>query len=137
MKIKGYEFTKVGEFFNTFYKNYLPFDLTNDQKKVIKEIRKDLGTGSQMNRLLQGDVGSGKTIVALLSMLIALDNKFQACFMAPTEILAFQHYDNLKFILKDMPIQVRNSNRFNKIINSKRYSRKIIKWRYKYYCRYS
>ena len=106
MKIKGYEFTKVGEFFNTFYKNYLPFDLTNDQKKVIKEIRKDLGTGSQMNRLLQGDVGSGKTIVALLSMLIALDNKFQACFMAPTEILAFQHYDNLKSILKDMQIQV-------------------------------
>ena len=106
MKIKGYEFTKVGEFFNTFYKNYLPFDLTNDQKKVIKEIRKDLGTGSQMNRLLQGDVGSGKTIVALLSMLIALDNKFQACFMAPTEILAFQHYDNLKSILKNMQIQV-------------------------------
>tara|TARA_B100001989_G_scaffold39569_1_gene24170 strand:- start:15 stop:2114 length:2100 start_codon:yes stop_codon:yes gene_type:complete len=106
MKIKGYEFTKVGEFFNTFYKNYLPFDLTNDQKKVIKEIRKDLGTGSQMNRLLQGDVGSGKTIVALLSMLIALDNKFQACFMAPTEILAFQHYDNLKSILNDMQIQV-------------------------------
>ena len=106
MKIKGYEFTKVGEYFNTFYKNYLPFDLTNDQKKVIKEIRKDLGTGSQMNRLLQGDVGSGKTIVALLSMLIALDNKFQACFMAPTEILAFQHYDNLKSILNDMQIQV-------------------------------
>ena len=105
-KIKGYEFTKVGDFFNTFYKNHLPFDLTNDQKKVIKEIRKDLGTGSQMNRLLQGDVGSGKTIVALLSMLIALDNKFQACFMAPTEILAFQHHDNLKSILKDMPIQV-------------------------------
>ncbi len=105
-KIKGYEFSKVGEFFNTFYKNHLPFDLTNDQKKVIKEIRKDLGTGSQMNRLLQGDVGSGKTIVALLSMLIALDNKFQACFMAPTEILAFQHHNNLKSILEDMPIQV-------------------------------
>ena len=105
-KIKGYEFTKVGEFFNTFYKNHLPFDLTNDQKKVIKEIRKDLGTGSQMNRLLQGDVGSGKTVVALLSMLIALDNKFQACFMAPTEILAFQHHDNLKSIVKDMQIQV-------------------------------
>ena len=105
-KIKGYEFSKVGEFFNTFYKNHLPFNLTNDQKKVIKEIRKDLGTGSQMNRLLQGDVGSGKTIVALLSMLIALDNKFQACFMAPTEILAFQHHDNLKSILEDMPIQV-------------------------------
>ena len=105
-KIKGYEFKRVGEFFNIFYKKHLPFDLTNDQKKVIREIRKDLGSGSQMNRLLQGDVGSGKTIVALLSMLIALDNKFQACFMAPTEILAFQHHDNLKSILQDMPIQV-------------------------------
>ena len=105
-KIRGYEFTKVGDFFNTFYKNHLPFNLTNDQKKVIKEIRKDLGTGSQMNRLLQGDVGSGKTIVALLSMLIALDNNFQACFMAPTEVLAFQHHDNLKSILQNMPIKV-------------------------------
>ena len=105
-KIKGYEFSKVGVFFNKFYKNHLPFELTNDQKKVIREIRKDLGTGCQMNRLLQGDVGSGKTIVALLSMLIGLDNQFQACFMAPTEILAFQHHDNLKFLLKDMPIKV-------------------------------
>ena len=105
-KIKGYEFPEVGDFFNTYYKNHLPFNLTNDQKKVIKEIRKDLGTGSQMNRLLQGDVGSGKTIVALLSMLIALDNQFQACFMAPTEILAFQHHNNLKSMLNDMPIRV-------------------------------
>ena len=105
-KIKGYEFPEVGDFFNTYYKNHLPFKLTNDQKKVIKEIRKDLGTGSQMNRLLQGDVGSGKTIVALLSMLIALDNQFQACFMAPTEILAFQHHNNLKSMLNDMPIRV-------------------------------
>ena len=105
-KIKGYEFPEVGDFFNTYYKNHLPFQLTNDQKKVIKEIRKDLGTGSQMNRLLQGDVGSGKTIVALLSMLIALDNQFQACFMAPTEILAFQHHNNLKSMLNDMPIRV-------------------------------
>ena len=105
-KIKGYEFSHVGNFFNTYYKKYLPFDLTDDQKKVIKEIRRDLGTGSQMNRLLQGDVGSGKTIVALLSMLIALDNKYQACFMAPTEILAFQHYDNLKSMIHDLPIEV-------------------------------
>ncbi len=106
VKIRGYAFTEIGDFFNTYYKNHLPFDLTYDQKKVIKEIRKDLGTGSQMNRLLQGDVGSGKTIVALLSMLIALDNKFQACFMAPTEILAFQHHNNLKSMLNDMPIKV-------------------------------
>ena len=105
-KIKGYEFSQVGILFNTYYKNHLPFDLTNDQKKVVKEIRKDLGTGSQMNRLLQGDVGSGKTMVALLSMLIALDNKYQACFMAPTEILAFQHYNNLKSMLNDLPVNI-------------------------------
>ena len=105
-KIRGYEFSRVGNLFNTYYKNHLPFDLTNDQKKVVKEIRKDLGTGSQMNRLLQGDVGSGKTIVALLSMLIALDNKYQACFMAPTEILAFQHHNNLKSMLNDLPVNV-------------------------------
>ena len=105
-KIKGYEFSQVGNLFNTYYKNHLPFELTNDQKKVVKEIRKDLGTGSQMNRLLQGDVGSGKTMVALLSMLIALDNKYQACFMAPTEILAFQHYNNLKSMLNDLPVNV-------------------------------
>ena len=105
-KIKGYVFSHVGNFFNTYYKNHLPFELTGDQKKAIKEIRKDIGTGSQMNRLLQGDVGSGKTIVALLTMLIALDNKYQACFMAPTEILAFQHYENLKSMLKDLSIKV-------------------------------
>ena len=106
IKIKGHEFSQVGNLFNTYYKNHLPFDLTNDQKKVVKEIRKDLGTGSQMNRLLQGDVGSGKTMVALLSMLIALDNKYQACFMAPTEILAFQHHKNLKSMLNDLPVNV-------------------------------
>ena len=94
-KIKGYNFDKVGSYFNTFFKDHLPFELTNSQKKVIKEIRKDLGSGAQMNRLLQGDVGSGKTIVAFMSMLIGLDNGFQACLMAPTEILSVQHYNGL------------------------------------------
>jgi ATP-dependent DNA helicase RecG len=94
-KIKGYPFTQIGENFNTFYNEHLPFQLTNAQKRVIKEIRNDLGSNAQMNRLLQGDVGSGKTIVALLSMLIALDNGFQACLMAPTEILSVQHYNGL------------------------------------------
>ncbi|PIE49407.1 MAG: ATP-dependent DNA helicase RecG [Flavobacteriales bacterium] len=91
-KIKGYIFDKVGDYFNDFYSKYLPFELTNAQKRVIKEIRKDMATGAQMNRLLQGDVGSGKTIVAFLSTLIALDNNFQAAIIAPTEILAMQHY---------------------------------------------
>src|SRR5690606_30066686 len=91
-KIKGYAFKKVGSFFHTFYNKHLPFSLTGAQKRVIKEIRNDLGSNAQMNRLLQGDVGSGKTIVAFLSMLIALDNDFQACIVAPTEILATQHY---------------------------------------------
>ncbi len=95
-KIKGYAFDKVGSLFNQFYENHLPFDLTTAQKRVVKEIRKDLGSPAQMNRLLQGDVGSGKTIVAFLSCLIALDNDFQACLMAPTEILATQHYQGLK-----------------------------------------
>lgn len=94
-KIKGYPFPKVGEYFNTFFKEQLPFTLTDAQKRVIKEIRNDLGSKAQMNRLLQGDVGSGKTIVALMSMLIALDNGFQACLMAPTEILSVQHYNGL------------------------------------------
>jgi RecG-like helicase len=98
-------FCKVGELFNTFYKAYLPFPLTEAQKRVIREIRKDLGSGRQMNRLLQGDVGSGKTIVALMVMLLALDNGFQACMMAPTEILAIQHYATLKELLKDMPVR--------------------------------
>jgi len=95
-KIKGYPFEKVGTYFNSFYTEHLPFDLTGAQKRVVKEIRSDLGSKAQMNRLLQGDVGSGKTIVAFLSMLIALDNNFQACLMAPTEILATQHYQGLK-----------------------------------------
>lgn len=94
-KIKGFVFEEIGQNFSEFYKNHLPFELTGAQKRVIKEIRADLGSGAQMNRLLQGDVGSGKTIVALMSMFIALDNGFQACLMAPTEILAIQHYNGL------------------------------------------
>ena len=102
----GVSFTHVGELFNRFYNEYLPFQLTNAQKRVIKEIIKDCGSGKQMNRLLQGDVGSGKTIVALLIMLIAADNGFQSCLMAPTEILAQQHYANLKNLLKDLPVTI-------------------------------
>lgn len=94
-RIKGHIFSKVDYYFNTFYKNHLPFELTNAQKRVIKEIRADLGSGRQMNRLLQGDVGSGKTIIALFIMLIAKDNGYQACLMAPTEILATQHYEKI------------------------------------------
>ena len=94
-KIKGHQFTSVGNYFNEFYSKHLPFDLTGAQKRVLKEIRNDMGNPAQMNRLLQGDVGSGKTIVALMSMLLALDNGFQACLMAPTEILANQHFIGL------------------------------------------
>ncbi|SFN34491.1 ATP-dependent DNA helicase RecG [Salegentibacter flavus] len=101
-KIKGYVFEKVGENFTNFYNEHLPFDLTGAQKRVIKEIRNDLGSGAQMNRLLQGDVGSGKTIVALMSMFIALDNDFQACLMAPTEILSVQHYNGLIDLCKEL-----------------------------------
>ena len=90
----------MGDLFNTFYNNYFPFELTGAQKRVLKEIRKDTGSGKQMNRLLQGDVGSGKTIVALLSMLIAADNGFQSCLMAPTEILAQQHFNSITELLK-------------------------------------
>lgn len=105
-KYQGYVFEKVGEFFNTFYSQNLPFELTGAQKRVVKEIRNDVGSGKQMNRLLQGDVGSGKTLVALMSMLLALDNKFQACMMAPTEILANQHYDTIKELLFGMDVRV-------------------------------
>ncbi len=105
-KIKGYVFEKVGDYFNKFYQDHLPFDLTNAQKKVIKEIRKDIGNGAQMNRLLQGDVGSGKTIVAVMCMLIALDNGFQAAFIAPTEILAIQHYNAVNELLGSMGISI-------------------------------
>lgn len=100
-KYKGHRFDKVGEKFNTFYNTRLPFPLTSAQKRVVKEIRIDTNTGAQMNRLVQGDVGSGKTVVALLSMLIAIDNGYQACMMAPTEILATQHYNGLKELLGD------------------------------------
>jgi ATP-dependent DNA helicase RecG len=106
-KIKGYNFEKVGANFNHFYKNKLPFELTNAQKRVLKEIRKDIGSNAQMNRLLQGDVGSGKTIVALLTMLIALDNGFQASLMAPTEILATQHYNAIVEMLNGMAVNVK------------------------------
>lgn len=104
---KGVVFGQVGEIFNTFYEKYLPFELTGAQKRVVKEIRKDTGTGKQMNRLLQGDVGSGKTIVALLVMLLAADNGYQSCLMAPTEILARQHFASLKKLLKDLPVNIR------------------------------
>jgi ATP-dependent DNA helicase RecG len=105
-KIKGYNFDKVGTIFTNFYNNHLPFELTNAQKRVIKEIRTDLGSNAQMNRLLQGDVGSGKTIVALMIMLLAIDNGFQACLMAPTEILANQHFNGIKELLNGIGIEV-------------------------------
>ena len=103
---RGFVFSKVGENFNTFFSKYLPFELTNAQKRVVKEIRNDMRTGSQMNRLLQGDVGSGKTLVALLSMLIALDNGYQATLIAPTEILAMQHFQSINRFIGDMNINV-------------------------------
>ncbi|HEU4790908.1 MAG TPA: ATP-dependent DNA helicase RecG, partial [Flavobacterium sp.] len=106
-KIKGLPFSKVGEFFNEFYQNHLPFELTNAQKRVIKEIRTDMGSNAQMNRLLQGDVGSGKTIVAFMSMLLALDNGYQACLMAPTEILANQHFIGLSELAKSLNINIK------------------------------
>jgi ATP-dependent DNA helicase RecG len=105
--IKGHIFEKLGEHFNSFYHNYLPFELTNAQKRVIKEIRADVRTGRQMNRLVQGDVGSGKTVVALMSMLMALDNGMEACMMAPTEILAAQHYQSLRNITQGMDLNIR------------------------------
>ncbi len=105
-KYRGYIFSKVGDCFNSFYHDHLPFQLTEAQKRVIREIRKDTGSGRQMNRLLQGDVGSGKTLVALMSMLIALDNGYQACIMAPTEILAEQHLQTIQDFLHGMDIRV-------------------------------
>lgn len=103
---QGFVFSKVGEYFNAFYTNYLPFELTNAQKRVIKEIRLDMGSGKQMNRLLQGDVGSGKTLVALMNMLISLDNGFQACLMAPTEILANQHFETISKLVEPLNLKV-------------------------------
>ncbi len=105
-KVKGRVFGHIGEYFNDFYHKNLPFELTGAQKKVVKEIRADLGSGKQMNRLLQGDVGSGKTLVALMAMLIALDNGCQACLMAPTEILANQHYKTTSRMLSGLPVEV-------------------------------
>jgi ATP-dependent DNA helicase RecG len=106
VKSTGHNFKVIGDSFNEFYKNHLPFELTNAQKKVIREIRNDMGTGKQMNRLLQGDVGSGKTLVALMCMLIAIDNGFQAALMAPTEILARQHFVTISRFLKDMDVSI-------------------------------
>jgi ATP-dependent DNA helicase RecG len=102
----GLQFVKVGDIFNSFFKTKLPFPLTEAQKRVIREIRSDLGSGKQMNRLLQGDVGSGKTLVALMSSLIAIDNGYQTCIMVPTEILAFQHFNSIKKMLDDLPVVV-------------------------------
>jgi ATP-dependent DNA helicase RecG len=120
-KIKGHAFEKVGELFSDFYANHLPFELTNAQKRVIKEIRNDMGYPAQMNRLLQGDVGSGKTIVAFMSMLLALDNGFQACLMAPTEILANQHFIGLSELAKTLNINIKKLTG-----SSKTSERKII-----------
>jgi ATP-dependent DNA helicase RecG len=105
-KFKGYRFEKVGFNFNKFYENFLPFELTGAQKRVIKEIRRDVNRNTQMNRLLQGDVGSGKTLVALMTMLLAMDNGFQSCMMAPTEILAQQHFQSVSKFLEGMNIEV-------------------------------
>jgi ATP-dependent DNA helicase RecG len=103
---RGFVFNKVGDVFNSFYKEHLPFELTNAQKRVVKEIRVDMGSGKQMSRLVQGDVGSGKTLVALLSMLLAIDNGFQACLMAPTEILAKQHFETISELVKPLHLHV-------------------------------
>jgi len=103
---RGHVFSQVGQYFNSFYQNHLPFELTDAQKRVVKEMREDMRTGQQMNRLLQGDVGSGKTVVALLMMLLAADNGFQSCLMAPTEILATQHYQSIKELLGELPVGV-------------------------------
>ncbi len=105
-KLKGKVFSEVGDYFNKFFTEKLPFELTGAQKRVIKEIRKDVGSGNQMNRLLQGDVGSGKTLVALMTMLIALDNGCQACLMAPTEILATQHFHTLSELLEGTNVKI-------------------------------
>lgn len=102
----GFNFSKIGNYFNNFYTQHLPFELTNAQKRVLKEIRQDAGSGKQMNRLLQGDVGSGKTLVALMTMLMALDNGYQACIMAPTEILANQHFETISGLLHKMDIKI-------------------------------
>jgi ATP-dependent DNA helicase RecG len=121
LKLRGFTFSSVGQNFNKFYYNNLKFKLTEAQKRVMREIRRDLGSGRQMNRLLQGDVGSGKTLVALMSMLIAIDNGYQACIMAPTEILANQHYETIHTLLEGIDIKIRLLTG-----SSKRNSRKSI-----------
>lgn len=124
-KYQGHIFSRIGDHFNTFFHNYLPFELTNAQKRVIREIRQDTATGKQMNRLLQGDVGSGKTIVALMIMLMALDNGYQACLMAPTEILAQQHFDSLSKLLLNMEIHVKLLTGSTKQSEKKKISQKL------------
>ena len=124
-KIKGYNFKKVGDFFNLFYKNHLKFDLTNAQKRVLKEIRNDLGSNAQMNRLLQGDVGSGKTIIAFMTALIAIDNEFQVCIMAPTEILSVQHFNNFKYICNLLNINVKLLTGSTKTLERKRIHKEL------------
>ncbi len=123
---KGVLFGKVGEYFNTFYKNYLPFELTGAQKRVLKEIRADTGTGKQMNRLLQGDVGSGKTIVAILTMLLAIDNGYQACLMAPTETLAKQHFSTISSLVTKLSIPVKLLTGSSKTADRKKILKELL-----------
>ena len=126
-KIKGYKFNVIGKEFDKFFKDHLSFELTNAQKKVLKEIRRDLGSGAQMNRLLQGDVGSGKTIVAFMSALIAIGNGFQACIMTPTEILSHQHYNKFKDICKLLSINVKTLTGSSKARYKKEVKESLIK----------
>ncbi|HEX4852324.1 MAG TPA: ATP-dependent DNA helicase RecG, partial [Puia sp.] len=123
---KSVSFSQVGSLFNTFYSTHLPFELTAAQKRVMKEIRKDTGSGKQMNRLLQGDVGSGKTIVAMLTMLLAADNGFQSCLLSPTEILARQHFEHFSSMLKDLPIRVALLTGSTKSKERKRISEELL-----------
>ncbi len=118
-KIKGFLFKSIGTYFNTFYQTHLPFELTNAQKRVLKEIRSDMGSNAQMNRLLQGDVGSGKTIVAFMSILMGLDNNFQTCLMAPTAILSVQHYNELKIYCNKLKISIKLLNSSTKTLERK------------------
>ncbi len=125
-KISGFTFNSVGKYVNDFYHHVLPYNLTGAQKRVIKEIRRDMGSGQQMNRLLQGDVGSGKTVVALMCMLIALDNGYQACIMAPTEILATQHYNTIKNFLQQLGIHVKLLTGSTKSVERKKILESLI-----------